>query len=87
MQDGTNLAISKIPRFRSSPRSLSSAKAGERESSPVWTKPDPRLRGGDNAGDFHFFRWAAGPWTLRTLSRLLFRHDGAQRKETTPGVA
>ncbi|MGD0012004.1 MAG: hypothetical protein ABSE93_26120 [Terriglobia bacterium] len=25
---------------------------------------DPRLRGGDNTGDFHLFGWAAGPWTL-----------------------
>jgi hypothetical protein len=38
------------------------------ESSPMWTGLDPRLRGGDNTGDFHLFGWAAGPWTLRVNS-------------------
>jgi hypothetical protein len=28
----------------------------------MWTDLDPRLRGGDNTGDFHLLRWAAGPW-------------------------
>ena len=26
-----------------------------------WTDVDPRLRGGDNTGDFHLLGWAAGP--------------------------
>jgi len=34
-------------RHSSFPRNLSSAKAGERESSSSWTEVDPRLRGGD----------------------------------------
>jgi hypothetical protein len=33
----------------------------KRESSSMWTDVDPRLRGGDNTGDFHLLGWAAGP--------------------------
>jgi hypothetical protein len=33
----------------------------KRESSPLWTDVDPRLRGGDEGGDFHLFGWATSP--------------------------
>jgi drug/metabolite transporter (DMT)-like permease len=39
-------------RSRSFPRSLSSAEAGERESSQLSAEVDPRLRGGDVKGDY-----------------------------------
>jgi hypothetical protein len=47
-------AFSKITRCRSFPR--------KRDSSPTWTDLDPRLRGGDNSGDFHLLGLATGPW-------------------------
>ena len=46
------------------PAKLVRAKAGERQSSPMRTHLDPRLRGSDTKGDFHFLGWAAGPCIL-----------------------
>jgi hypothetical protein len=71
-------ALSRIVPSPPFPRSLSSAEAGERESSFFRTDVDPRpsassgqaLRGGDNNGDFHLVGWAGGPWALgMTLGR------------------
>jgi hypothetical protein len=59
-EESPQFALSKITRGLSFPR--------KRESSSMWTYVDPRLRGGDNTGDFHLFGWAAGPWTLRVDS-------------------
>jgi hypothetical protein len=50
-------APSKITPRRSFPR--------KRESSFFRTGVDPRLRGGDNKGDFHLVGWAPGPCALR----------------------
>ena len=50
-------ALSKNTLLRSFPR--------RRESNPFATGQDPRLRGGDNHGNFHFLEWAGGPWALR----------------------
>jgi hypothetical protein len=36
----------------------------KRESRSFWTDVDPRLRGGDDNGDFHLIGCAAGPWVL-----------------------
>jgi hypothetical protein len=33
---------------------------GKRESNPLWTDVDPRLRGGDEGSDFHLIGWATG---------------------------
>ena len=49
-------ALLKITPCQSFPR--------KRESSRMWTELDPRLRGGDNTGDFHLLGWAAGPSIL-----------------------
>ena len=61
--------LSKIPRGLSFPR--------KRESSSMWMDLDPRLRGGDNTGDFHLFGWDAAPSTLRvgmTMFANAFQH-------------
>jgi hypothetical protein len=50
-----SFAPSKITPCRSFPR--------KREFSSFWTDVDPRLRGGDNNGDFHFVGWSPGPCT------------------------
>ena len=56
-EESPQFALSKITRGLSFPR--------KRESSSMWAYLDPRLRGGDNTGDFHLFGWAAGPWTVQ----------------------
>jgi hypothetical protein len=53
LPDDLPSALSEIALRRSFPR--------RRESSPTATGLDPRLRGGDNHGDFHLLGWAAGP--------------------------
>jgi len=43
----------------------------KRESTYFWSDVDPRLRGGDNNGDFHLLGWAAGPRTLSMAALTL----------------
>ena len=33
----------------------------------MWTELDPRLRGGDDKGNFRFLGRAAGPWVLTQI--------------------
>jgi hypothetical protein len=56
-------APSKIAAILSFPR--------KRESTFFWADVDPRLRGGDNKGDFHLLGWAAGPCTLSITALTL----------------
>ena len=75
----SSITLSKIARGRSFPR--------KRESRPLWTDVDPRLRGGDNAGDFHFLGRARGPWALgMTRFTSVFQYsDSEQTDPHAPG--
>jgi hypothetical protein len=78
-EESPQFALSKITPCQSFPR--------KRESSRMWTELDPRLRGGDNTGDFHLFGWAARPWTLsvncaKDLASSQEESTGRRCKET-----
>jgi hypothetical protein len=81
----------RIPSFARSKTTPSRSFPRKRESTLFWTDVDPRLRSGDDSGDFHLLQWAAGPCTLAMIRQLtnpqtLFSTlSGKYRPKSGPG--